>query len=217
MKVFINIREHRHWQPARDAVHAGIKKLGHEIITSYKDADLFITWTPWHGGTREAKMQYFIDHQKPVLVMENGWIPEIKGLKYYQLAFLDWNGRGEFYRGTKDRWRSWNFPILPWKNLEDSDEVNVKKDILVISQNGHNKDSRTSPEGWSNALQINTEREVIRIKKKVRPNNVDNIWAAITWSSNYAVELIRQGIPAFSFSTNNEMLHSLAKMTNVEN
>ena len=217
MKVFINIRDHRMWQPAHDVVHTGIKALGHTITDRYKEADMIIKWTSWNGSNREYMVKYTEDHQKPLLIMENGWIPEIKGLKYYQLAFKNWNGKGEFYIGDERRWNSWSVDISPWKNLRDSEEYNKNKKVLVISQNGHPKDDRTSPIGWSDAVQIDTKRKIVRTKKKVHHNSIEDVWAAVTWSSNYAIELIRQGVPVFAFSTQHEMLNILAKQSNIDN
>ena len=210
MKIFVNIRDNDKWP--REVVCAGVEALGHEVTTKSKIADMLITWSPWIGSNRAAVMNHYIFHQKPILIMENGWIPEIREEKYYQVAFNGWNGKGEFYIGDEKRWNSWKLPIEPWRE----DALNEKK-VLVISQNGHPDDDRTSPIGWVNSVEIKTKRKVVRTVKKMRPSRVNDLWAGITWSSNYAADLIRRGIPVFAFSPSNEILNLLAKQTNAKN
>ena len=105
------------------SVALGLQRLGYK--TSFTSENLnevtaLITWTLWRDSRRSGFADFFSKRNIPIFCMENGWLPDIAGRKYFQLARRlgqgsGINGQGSWPIGDNSRWNSWGIHIKPWR------------------------------------------------------------------------------------------------------
>lgn len=192
-------------------VNAGLQAAGYEISRNTNSSpDLVTTWTPWRGTMAD---KYGSKHHDRWLVFENGYIPEIDGVKHYSIGLGGYNGNEI---SAPDLGRRLN---IPKKELY----YNSDGPILVIGQFGH-KDTRYSmPIHWPSEIvkriRLYTDRPIIYRPKtqhrKVRvpstdeadvvvdgstplDDQLDICYSVVTWNSpSISVKSILAGIPTF--------------------
>lgn len=178
-------------------VERGLKSL--DIgITDHGDENILITWSPWVGTLRDGVMREFQAFQKPVIIMENGWLSPIQGKAFYQVALNGWNGTGRFWPGNDERWLSWRINLAQWR-------LNVSGTCLIIGQRGHPFDPRTMPTGWFETFTPKDERRIVRRPRDAsRPLRADLDEADVvhTWSSNAASWAVVAGVPVVQHGPN---------------
>lgn len=183
------------WKAAR----AGLEKLGLHVVMggdAILEADLLVTWSPWNGSRRQALQFNYARANKPVIVMENGWLSPIRSVPYFQVAFDGWNGTGRFPAGGSGRWSSWGLAEYPWTDRKDGV-------ILVCGQRGHPSDDRTAPPDWHESLKV--EGRVLRRPRDCLTPFVQHLAVAQechVWSSNIASHAVRAGIPVIQYGPN---------------
>lgn len=186
-----------------EPVITGLKAMGCTVVQPHQslDADFLVNWSPWNGSRRQAIQKHFADHRKPVIVMENGWLPLIHGKRYYQAALNGWNGTGQFVACGAGRWESWEVGLKPWKRATD------RPVVLVIGQRGHPSDDRTAALDWHlrlPILDVPPERVIRRPRETTRPlfQDMEAATEAHVWTSNAAAECIIHGVPVIQHGPN---------------
>jgi len=181
------------------AVIAGLSRLGYtcEPATVKHEADILAVWSPWMGSYRQQLQILFAAAEKPVIVMENGWLSPMAHRPYYQIALDGWNGTGTFPAGGAERWASFGVHESPWK-IGGAYE-------LVIGQRGHPKDQRTAPPDWHMGLGFPADRQIVRRPRvTTRPLAADLAGASVchVWSSNAASHAVVAGVPVIQHGPN---------------
>lgn len=184
---------------------AGLKKLGFAVFGGvYVEADVLVTWSPWHGSRRQALEGAYRSAGKPVIVMENGWLappPPPSAMEHrpthFQIACDGWNGTGTFPAGDGSRWARWNVPLQPWRTRDDGY-------ALVIGQRGHPTDDRTAVPGWHERLGPLSRPIVRRARDAARSLAADLTGASEVhvWTSNAASHAVVAGIPVVHHGPN---------------
>ncbi len=153
--IYIRQNDLYPWQ----SIQAGLESLGYQVkfgLHKPKDDDLLITWTPWKGTASHRQGELHKANGGKWIVFENGYIPDIHGVKYWAAGLNGYNGWGDHrVKDDSSRWDSWGLEIKQWRR--DSGEYS-----LVVGQFGH-KDTRYSmPKDWPE-----------KIIKKINPNMFD--------------------------------------------
>lgn len=181
---------HRPEYPAK-AVADGLRRIGWKLADGIADADFLITWSPWQGSHRETIFRRF--QGKPRLVMENGWLTPINGVRYFQLAFDTWNDPGaRFSQGDSSRWAKWGVPLWPWRG-EHPDRI-----ALVIGQRGHPTDPRTAKRDWHERVPIMPGWNAVRRGRNDKQTLEEQVAVAdrmVVWTSNAASYAVVHGVP----------------------
>ena len=182
------------WRAARE----GLQRLGLDVqVGAHVGADALVTWSPWHGSTRQALQGRYTAEGKPVIVMENGWLSPVSQVSYWQVARDGWNGTGTFPAGGPERWRSWGVAELPWVTHRNGYAI-------ILGQRGHPTDPRTAMPGWHERLQAGELPVVRRGRDATRPLLADLKGAveAHVWTSNAASVAVMCGVPVVQHGPN---------------
>jgi len=168
------------------------------VVSDDGHEDMLITWSPWVHTVRDHHRQIYLELGRPVLVIENGWLSPIQGIRFYQIALDGWNGTGRFPAGDDRRWASWGVRLAPWR-------LRVSGTALVIGQRGHPSDRRTMPPGWFESFMPDCNRRIVRRPRAAtRPLSADLEDADVvhTWSSNAASWAVVAGVPVVQHGPN---------------
>lgn len=191
------------WKAAR----AGLEKIGLRVIMGgdgVLDADLLVTWSPWNGSRRQGMQLHYSRANRPVIIMENGWLSPIRGVAYFQVALDGWNGTGRFPAGGSERWSGWGLGEYPWTERKDGV-------VLVCGQRGHPSDDRTAVPGWHETVGPFNGPVLRRPRGCMTPfaHHLAVAQEVHVWSSNIASHAVRAGIPVIQHGPN-LMVASLA-------
>lgn len=211
MKSYVNLVR-TNFQYPYASIERAVGTLGlRKTRVSHMDKDtLLVTWTPWSGSLSQITGE---KHRKigTWLVMENGYIPKINGIKYYAVGQNGFNGMGDHRadNSPSDRWKSFSVRYQRKQN---------KGYILVIGQFGH-KDTRISmPINWPdqilNEIRMFTDRPIVYRPKpergrlpvqlytdmtidEVTPLDVliSSAYAVVVYSSKAAIYAMLSGVP----------------------
>lgn len=206
MKVHVAIPPVAELYP-HGAVCAGLRRLGHTLVGNDTpfDADALVTWSPWNGSRRHALVLNYKRADKPILVVENGWLSPIRTVPFYQIAHDGWNGTGHFPTGGAERWRSWGLSDLahqPWTDRTRKDGI-----VLVIGQRGHPLDRRTAMPDWHKTMTF-VGVESLRVLRRGPDSPTSLADALVTacemhvWSSNAASWAVLFGVPVVHHGEN---------------
>jgi len=207
---FFNLLRDVEGYPHRE-VNEGLLKIGLErsYIYSFSKDLLLVTWTPWKKSLAYKFGTAHKEQGGKWLVMENGYLPKIKGSEYYLLEENGFNGRGKIKTEQEDR-----FEIsTPAWNKEGSY-------VLVIAQFGHRDTDISMPISWPDNVVMKlrefTSRQIVYRPKVLRPrflkrryldvmtdnesnleDQIKHAWAVVVYSSKAAVNALQLGVPVF--------------------
>lgn len=195
---------------ARCAVTNGMLKAGFTLKpdnSQVHDADILVTWSPWKGSRREAICKHYRAHNRPIIVMENGWLGQVPvggvlAETHYQLALDGWNGTGRFPIGGWERWQSWGIRLQFYRNWT----VGVDGYALVIGQRGHPLDQRSAPPFWHEKVELPyDEKWIIRRPQGCSIPLAKQLSGAAevhVWTSNVATHALIGGVPVVRHGPN---------------
>lgn len=213
MKAY-SMLKHRDDYPWQ-SVYQGFHNMDYEVVARHIDADILVTWLPWANTLHHSAGEFHKSQGKLWLVMENGYLPNIHGEKYYVVGTNGYNGNGlnTGINYHSDRWGSFNLEIKPWRESGEA--------ILVIGQFGHQDTRYSMPQNWPDSvltrLRKITDRPIIYRPKPTRPrlpsnsypnvvidSDVDlieqfgNVHAIVTWNSpSISSKALLEGVPIF--------------------
>ena len=223
----------------------GLEKCGYgreiKYLTHFRDGDimpwdLLVTWTLWRHTTRRNCADAHTRIRGTTFCMEHGWIKNIHGKEYYQLAVRrgygpGMNGAGDTVPGDGTRWKSWKLKLEPWRKTGSH--------VLVCMQRGvrpQDPDITHGPE-WANIAYDKIKRytdrpihwrphpgnhrpclpsgdrkpdKIIDPFRESMAQNLKDAWCVVIYSSTVANEAIISGIPVL-FDGQSIMLQKLAK------
>lgn len=195
------------------AIVRGLAAIGYEPVFLHQaggldlgGADLLVTWSPWEGSMRKRITDIIASRGKPVIVMENAWLP-IGAVPMFQVARDGWNGTGRFTSGGPERWRSWGIhDPEPWRfDLYGCPAV-------IIAQRGHPTDRRTAPPGWEMTVNLPSPWE-IRKRDETEPL-IDQLRRAREvhiWTSSVGALALHLGVPVVLHGPNHMLAELMSK------
>lgn len=181
----------------------GLVNAGYELTggTDFQRGDVVVMWNRRPSQAHIAKLA---EHRGAHLVIvENGYAGcDANGRKLYAMALNHHSGVGRTpsCEMFPNRWKQQNLTLSPWR--EDG------RDILVLPQRGIGEAGVTMPRDWTQGVCKELKkrtRRLVRVRKHpgnskdVKPleEDLQNVWACVTWGSGAAVKSILYGVPVF--------------------
>lgn len=212
-------------KPVFDAFRYSLIQAGHSVVDNHPDCDVDVIWSVlWHGRMAQNKLIWDRARatNKPVIVLEVGhvrrgitWKVGLNGIN--RDAFFGPGGNNNHRAsvlpmGLKEWKNNTNGPIIvctqhsksqQWANMpnvsnwtiQTIDEIRKHTDRTIII--------RPHPRCPLPLIEIEFKNVIRDIPKKVDGTyddynfKYDHAWAVVNWSSNPAVEAVRNGIPVF--------------------
>ena len=212
-------------KPVFDAFRYSLIQAGHSVVDNHPDCDVDVIWSVlWHGRMAQNKLIWDRARatNKPVIVLEVGhvrrgitWKVGLNGIN--RDAFFGPGGNNNHRAsvlpmGLKEWKNNTNGPIIvctqhsksqQWANMpnvsnwtiQTIDEIRKHTDRTIII--------RPHPRCPLPLIEFEFKNVIRDIPKKVDGTyddynfKYDHAWAVVNWSSNPAVEAVRNGIPVF--------------------
>lgn len=199
-RLTCNVMVPRTHQYPYEAIHEGLQAAGVLPAADYTQADVLVTWSPWHGSNREHAMS---GHRGPVIVMENGWLQPIAGKRYWSVCLWGWNGTGVWPAPHDEGYRLYG-QLRPISSLiYDKSYHNGDGPVVVVEQRGHTSDRRTMPTDWHRhtALGLDNAGHYVLMRRKADTTTpLDFLYqyrpkCVVTWSSAFASWAVLVGVP----------------------
>lgn len=180
---------------------AGLRLAGFDVSierpVAARPGDVLLIWNRYWDNDRLATE--FERQGGTVLVAENGYLGMNRDdRQIYAMARHAHNGRGHWFAGGPERFKSLGIEVKPWRT--DGDH------ILVAPNRSFGMPGGVMPEGWGERIAAELRRNTGR-KVRLRPHpgngrpvvplddDLRNAWAVVIWSSSVGVESLVRGIP----------------------
>lgn len=187
-------------KPWRESIDA-CRRLGPtltELPQRFEAGDVLVTWSPFRLSHRWAAYRDVKAAGGRAIILENGWLSPLAGVRQFQVALDGWNGTGRFPHGGPERWAAWNVPLTEWRR--------GGRHVLVVGQKRQTiADPRRMPNGWAQSLRLATDRPVFRrMPNAARPlaDDLRDAHCTVSWTSTTAIKGLIAGIPAFHCGPN---------------
>ncbi len=135
------------------SIQSGLESLGYQVkfgLHKPKDDDLLITWTPWKGTASHRQGELHKANGGKWIVFENGYIPDIHGVKYWAAGLNGYNGWGDHkVKDDPSRWDKFCILDASWKPF---DTTAIQNDALIIGQFGHRDTRYSMPKDWPDTI-----------------------------------------------------------------
>lgn len=197
------------------SVNAGARALGYEVSHNRgaqpkDDRDCCVIWNRY--GASDAIAKTFEAAGCAALVMENGYIPQVRGEAYYALGIGGHNGAGWHPVGDANRWSMFNVDLAPWHGTGSY--------VLLIGQRAPGYNQQAIPAEWPDcAIDRIKERSELRIVYRPHPSrqilpakhdvqisdpaktylayDLADASMTVVWTSNCGTESLIAGVPVW--------------------
>lgn len=183
-----------------DSFKRGLERAGfsvrHSANRADPESDVLIVWNRMNGRS-DLVARHYEAQGKPVFVVENGYIgSDATGGKLFAMSLGHHLGKGHWRVGDRDRWRSHNIELRPWREAGDK--------VVLLPQRGIGEPGIAMPHGWQfdtrKRLSRVTDREIV-IRNHPGANKhdpyeaLDGAHCAVTWASGAAIKAVCYGVP----------------------
>jgi len=195
VKACCLIRSAPHYRA--DAFASGLRAIGAELVTDYREASVLVLWNRYSDFARQADQ---VERRGgTVLVAENGYLGnEFVGDRWYAISRTHHNGAGWWPDGGPERWDSLGVELAPWRD---------GREVVVLPQRGIGPVGVAMPGQWARDAMQRIPRMTKR-PARVRPHpgvndciplaeDLADAWAAVTWGSGAAIKALALGVPVF--------------------
>lgn len=188
-----------------EAFEAGFRSLGFEVSRrtpfAIGPSDVLVIWNRFGAGAKAADR--FDAIGRPVLVIENGYVPHPSGLDTLAAAWSRHLGAGSWWIGGPERWDHWGVAIAPWQ------ERAPDAPVLLAPQRGIGPADTAPAADWAvrmeEYLKARTRRP-IRIRRHPgtgtpdRPlsDDLGEAAAVAVHASRVGIEALIAGIPVLT-------------------